>query len=261
MNIITIDGKNFTLPASWNELTRDQLIYLADLFSQKLSVIDFKAHLLWKFLKIKKNIFARIDEEDAYGLTNTFQFLLDDVKLTSNLIPRINRFYGPSNAMMDCAFGEFTKAQMCLEDYSRSGEDKYLDQLVAILYRSKKKLWWIRKSFSESTDCRVKYLDKYLPDRTKAMAKADHNIKYAVFLFVTGVLSSLPDKFPNVYRKKDDNETGTGGWASLIISLADGKTDDESLDKVFYSNMYNVFMGLEQKAIEYFKFLKDTKHD
>jgi hypothetical protein len=261
MNTVTINGKDFMLPASWNELTRDQLIYMAGLFSKKLSVVDFKAHLLWKFLRVKTDLMGRIDEEDAHGLAQTFNFLLEDVRLTTNLIPRIGRYYGPGNAMMDCSFGEFTKASMKLEDYARTGEDKYLDELVAILYRPRKKFWFIRKWFTDTTDCRVRFIEKYLDRRSQRMVDVNHNVKYAVYLFVTGVLCSLPDKFPNVYRKKGGNEKNLGGWAALIISLADGKTDDESLDRVFYSNMYNVFMGLEQKAIEYFKFLKETQND
>jgi len=261
LNTVSIDGKVSFLPASWDELTRGQLIYLAGLFRRGLTEVDFRVHLLWRFMKMKPKMAERIDEEDLWGLTKVFDFIFTDVKLTRNLIHRIGRYMGPSDAMMNCSFGEFTRVQMRMEDFSRTGEEKYLDEMVAIMYRTKKRMWLLRKRFTETSDCRVKYIEKDLPARAKKMAKVDHAIKYAVFLFVTGVLCSLPEHFPNVYRKKGDNEKNPGGWAALIISLADGKTDDESLDRVFHSNMYNVFMGLEQKAIEYFRFLKETKQN
>jgi hypothetical protein len=50
-----------------------------------------------------------------------------------------------------------------------------------------------------------------------------------------------------------------GGWASLIISLADGKTDDRSLETVMNSNLCNVLIGLNKKAKEYHDYL--TKLD
>ena len=183
------------------------------------------------------------------------------MKLNRNLLPRILRYHGPADGMKDCSFGEFTRVQMKVEDYSKSGDDKDLDELVATLYRRRRPLWFIRRRFVATSDCRRRFIEKDLPARMKKMSRAPHAEKYAVFLFVMGVMGSLPEKFPNVYRKKGERDQAGGGWASLIISLADGKTDDESLDRVFYSNMYNVFMGLEQKAIEYFQFLKDTKQN
>jgi len=70
----------------------------------------------------------------------------------------------------------------------------------------------------------------------------------------------MPVQFPNVFRKREgDSGDNKYGWVPLVISLADGKTDDESLERVLNSNLYNVFFGLEQKAIEYFKFLSETK--
>jgi len=83
----------------------------------------------------------------------------------------------------------------------------------------------------------------------------DHCVKYSVFLFFTGVLNSLPVLYPYVYQQKDETDNPDNGWASLIISLADGKTDDKSLETVMNSNLYNVFIGLKKKAKEYYEYL------
>ncbi|MCX6250588.1 MAG: hypothetical protein NTX61_07545 [Bacteroidetes bacterium] len=61
--------------------------------------------------------------------------------------------------------------------------------------------------------------------------------------------------YPYVYRQKDEADNQDNGWASLIISLADGKTDDKSLETVMNSNLYNVFIGLNKKAKEYYEYL------
>ena len=57
------------------------------------------------------------------------------------------------------------------------------------------------------------------------------------FVFFEGLYS-------NVYQQKEDAGSEDNDWASLIISLADGKTDDKSLETVMNSNLYNVLIGI-----------------
>jgi len=61
--------------------------------------------------------------------------------------------------------------------------------------------------------------------------------------------------YPYVYQQKEDAGSEDNGWASLIISLADGKTDDKSLETVMNSNLYNVLIGLNKKSKEYHEYM------
>jgi hypothetical protein len=265
MNTVEIGKIRRELPASWNELAYDQLIYVAGLFAERLTIVDFKAKVLMAFLRMKGKILRRIDNEDVYFLAETLNFLLEGVDLTVNKIKRIRTgfirwLYGPDDGMGYCTFGEFIKAQVRYEAYVKLKNDKSLDELVAILYRPHKFLWFIRKHFTASTDPRVGFLDRTLEKRSVCTGRIDHGVKYAVFLFFSGILGSLPAKFPNVYRQKDDSAGNNSlGWAGLVIALADGKTDDESLDRIMDSNLYNVFMGLEHKAIDYYRQLEEIE--
>ena len=68
--------------------------------------------------------------------------------------------------------------------------------------------------------------------------------------------------YPYVYEQKGDAGSEDNGWASLIISLADGKTDDKSLETVMNSNLYNVLIGLNKKSKEYHEYMsKIESHD
>jgi hypothetical protein len=259
MNDVQIDHLRRSLPSTWNELTRKQLIYVSRLFSGKLNLFDFRVKALQEFLSVKKKIFKRIDPEDAYFLCETLDFLTKEVNLTRNVIPVIRtglrRYYGPSDAMTNCTFGEFTLASSVLDEYHKTGLEDYLNQLIAILYRPKKMFWFIRKHFTDHQDLRVRFTNRSLKRRTGRMAKVDYCIKHSVLLFFTGVMNSLTGLYPYVYRQKDETESQDTGWASLIISLADGKTDDKSLETVMNSNLYNVFIGLNKKAKEYQDYL------
>jgi hypothetical protein len=276
MNTIEIGKVKVLTPASWNELTRKQLVYIAELFDSKFTLIDFKVRVLKAFLSLKRKISRQISHEDAYFLTETLDFLFKPVNLTKNLIPTIKislfrKLYGPADKMMTSTFGEFIKAHTRFELYEKNKtappetlisklyeeKDAFLNEMVAILYRPKKVCWWIRRYFTDKTDCRVPFMDRTLFSRTKDISKIDKKIRFSVYLFFSGILGSLPEQFPNLYRKKDDQDEKKTGWADLIISLADDHMDDESLDRVMNSNLYNVLIGLEKKSAEYFRFREE----
>lgn len=259
MNQVQIDNINRSLPSTWNELTREQLLYVSGLFASKLSLVEFRVKALFEFLTVKRRLLKRIAPEDAYALCESLDFLNKEVNLTKNLLPVINaglkKYYGPADSMVYCTFGEFTLACSALDDYQKTGEEEHLDQLVAILYRPQKCFWFIRKYFTDNQDPRAKFMNRMLKIRAGKIGLVDHRVKYSVYLFFNGVLNSLPALYPYVYKQKDETDSQDAGWASLIISLADGKTDDKSLETVMNSNLYNVFIGLNKKAREYHEYL------
>jgi len=259
MNQVEIDDINRSLPSTWNELTREQLLYVSGLFASKLSLVEFRVKVLFEFLSVKRKILKRIAPEDAYALCESLDFLNKEVSLTRNLIPVIKsgfkKYHGPADAMVYCTFGEFTLACSALDEYQKTGEEKYLDQLIAILYRPVKFFWFIRKYFTDNQDPRSKFMNRTLKKRAGKLGMVDHCVKYSVYLFFNGVLNSLPALYPYVYRQKDEPDSQDKGWVSLIISLADGKTDDKSLETIMNSNLYNVFIGLNKKAKEYHEYM------
>ncbi len=259
MNQVQIDNIRRSLPSTWNELTREQLLYVSRLFTSKLPLVEFRVKALFEFLSVRRKTLKRIAPEDAYTLCESLDFLNKEVTLTRNLLPVIRaglkNYFGPADAMVYCTFGEFTLVCSTLDEYQKTGELKSLDQLVAILYRPQKFFWSIRKYFTDNQDPRAKFMNRTLKKRARKLARVDHCIRYSVYLFFNGILNSLPALYPYVYKQKDQADSQDNGWASLIISLADGKTDDKSLETVMNSNLYNVFIGLNKKAREYYEYL------
>ena len=259
MNIVEIDHIRRTLPSEWNELSRKQLLYVSKLFSEKLTLVEFRVKALFVFLSLKRKSFKRIAPEDAFTLCESLDFLNKEVTLTRNLLPVIKagmrKFYGPADAMVYCTFGEFTLACAALDEFQKTGAEKYIDELVAILYRPRKLFWSILKHFKDNQDPRANFINRALKKRVRKFARVDHFVKYSIYLFFNGVLNSLPGLYPYVYQQEDESGDQDNGWASLIISLADGKTDDKSLETIMNSNLYNVFIGLNKKAKEYHEYM------
>jgi hypothetical protein len=259
MNQVEIDGKTYSMPSTWNELTRKQVLFVSRLFQGQLTMADFKLRALFDFLSVRQKVIKRIHPEDVYFLCDTLEFLFSEVSLTRNLLPVFRtgrrKYTGPSDAMMNCTFGEFTMVNSLLDAFTKTKEQKYLNEMVAVLYRPRKWFWFIRRSFTDNQDPRKKFVNRSLKSRCKRMATVDYSIKYSVLLFFSGVLNSLPVLYPYVYEQKGDAGSEDNGWASLIISLADGKTDDKSLETVMNSNLYNVMIGLNKKAKEYHEYM------
>ena len=259
MNQVEIDGKTYSMPSDWNELTRKLVVFVSRLFQGHLCMADFKLRALFDFLSLKKKVIKRIHPEDAYFLCESLDFLFKEVSLTRNLLPVIRtgwrKCVGPSDAMMNCTFGEFTMANSLLDSFSKTKEQKHLDEMVAVFYRPRKWFWFIRKAYSDNQDPRKKFVNRSLKKRCQRISRLNYDIKYSIFLFFSGVLNSLPVLYPYVYQQNEDAGSADNGWASLIISLADGKTDDKSLETVMNSNLYNVFIGLNKKAKEYHEYM------
>ena len=259
MNQVEIDEKTYFTPSDWNELTKKQVIFVSRLFQGQLSMVDFKLRALFDFLSVRPKVIKRIHPEDAYFLCESLDFLFNEVSLTRNLLPAVRtgwrKYLGPSDAMMNCTFGEFTIANSLLDSFTKTREQKYLDEMVAVLYRPRKWFWSFRKSFTDNQDSRKKLVNRTLKKRARTMVKVDYHLKFSVYLFFSGVLNSLPVLYPYVYQQKGDAGSEDNGWASLIISLADGKTDDKNLETVMNSNLYNVLIGLNKKAKEYHEYM------
>ena len=121
MNRIQVNNICRQIPSDWNELTRKHLIAISKLFLQGCTLFEFKAKALVAFLEIKRKLFRQIHPEDAHGLCQTLDFLFKEVTLTRNLIPSIRiglrKYYGPSDALKNCTFGEFTMVHSLYESY------------------------------------------------------------------------------------------------------------------------------------------------
>lgn len=259
MNTIQIGDITREIPSTWDELTLRQVRYVARLLQEKISIRDFRVKLLFRFLKVRWKVFRKIPEEDIHYLSETLDFLTQEISLKRQLLPKAGRFTGPSDGMHNSSFGEFMHAHIRLEMYQKTKEKRYLQELAAILYRPQKVFWSIRRRFTDSTDPRRKFLEKEIPSRAGKMKKLSPESIYIIFLFFSGVFASMPGMYPRVFRKRSETgeQNNANGWISLVISLSDGKTDNDSLTRVMESNMYNVFFGLEEKAKQYEKHLED----
>ncbi|MCX6282397.1 MAG: hypothetical protein NTU51_10580 [Bacteroidetes bacterium] len=134
-------------------------------------------------------------------------FQLNTVK---NFIPRVCRwYYGPQDGFKDMTFCEYRSAFTWFKAYSDTNQESDLDQLIAILYRPRKKFLWIRKYLpGYNGQERVSFTSKSNPEliqfRLKRIVRLPLHVKYAIFLYFSGCEDYLRSGSPTIDGNKID---------------------------------------------------------
>lgn len=274
---IKIGNKAETIlyPSCWNELTCQQLIDISDLFLQKKNEIQFRAESVlriigmqsllrkrWTYLKFmiaahkkdkdKTRLEKLIDEQDGlnisiYKISETLDFLFKNNTLTKNLIPGFRNMFGPSDLFGNVSLIEFSKADIRCKSYENTSDEKYLNELIAVLYRPSKHFWTILKHFTNDDDPRQPYGDKYIKNAS-FIAKWPLDVRNAIYLWYKGCMGGLMERYPHVFAESDNNGEVNGfGMAGLFTALAGEKFGNP--DKTAETMLHHILIYLEQEAV------------
>lgn len=277
MNTVQIEGKEYTFPAAWNELNKKQLLKVARVLLMPISDMEKKLRLILYFLKLKgcilcyhernyllygiyrylkwlaipgirKGKIKMIGDEDLWYLSETVNFLFDEVTLTNQLIQeiRINgmRFLGPAPRFADISFIEFAKADARYHYYITSENEMYLNQMVAILYRPPVKFYHMKRWLRDQVTERQKYSDDCIKNADK-LGTIPRNVKKAILLYWEGCYLHMVNTFPHVFTGDAGSDKGYG-FAGMITELAGDKfgTTDQTAEQ----NLFTILLYLEMLA-------------
>ncbi len=274
---INIDNRSeiISYPSAWNELSLRQLIDISSLFLEKKSETDFRAEAVirlignksllfkkwvWLHFKIASRRRSKNYEEleqltdqlnglsvSIYRISETLEFLFKENNLVINLLKSYKGFYGPSDFFGNLTLIEFTKADIRCRSYENTNDDKYLNELIAVLYRPSKFMWGIREKFTADDDPRVEYGDKYIKNSDK-IAKWPKPVRNAIYIYYKGCMTKLSERYPHIFMDNGvDNEQPGFGMAGLITALAGEKFGNP--DKTANTMLHHVLIHLEQEAI------------
>jgi len=291
MNTIEIPEINFKvqMPSEFEEMNEAQFLFFAGemsklIFSQQ-NLEDFKTNMVYKFLDIKHNRkkynslseFTKIEiSENVYLVSELLDYFFileeDKVKInlswTKNFIRKITPFlipyYGPADAIQNLTFREYKDAHHFYTQYVKSYEESHLNDLCAVLYRSK--FFFYRPKYKSSSVAR----------RSKRFAKLPLATRFGIFLF----FSACEEFLHNGTFKSDGNEINLKilyeqtfkesmldkkikykselGLIGLAYSFA--KTGVfGTVEDVLDQNIYDILLMLYQSRIEYLNQLENTE--
>jgi hypothetical protein len=208
-----------------------------------------------------------VSREDAKPQSNREQLKYDCIK---NLMPRMGKYYGPGDALMDCSFWEYKEAHGAFVQFAKTMDEKYLVKLAAILYRPKKLFYLIRKRLPHfNGQIRTAYTPKsnqfILEQRMKRMRKLSYAKLYYVFLFFKSCEEFLLHGRPEIDGKEINlsvlYEGASGGednigLTGILFTLAETAVFGD-IEKTADTGLYDVLSRLYQVTIQ-FKNLKKS---
>lgn len=272
MNELTIDGIKMDYPSSWNELSLQQLREFAHLITQGYNLTELRTVFLFKLLRIQRTAkqpfqfliqvkrgrkkFA-ISDDDFSMLVSSLDFIFSkkhdqpfvNSRLTKNHFPKVGKLCGPSDACYNICFLEWHTAELEFARYNRLLEEKYLDRLIATLYRPASGI--STKDVEYNGDLRQPFNDHLIDDIAQETAKLPAITKYIIYLFYQGCRIGFIERFDRVFSK-GDSETSTKDKTPLFLQMTDElNLKDVTKNKEIHStNIMEVLTRLQREKIK-----------
>lgn len=267
MNIVQLDTIKINTPSSWNELSRQQLIEMAkyfDLVRLKLKhSVEITAERIMltivmlgiKPLNIfskKRNIFFSLDPDQVYDLVkmNDFLFLKND--LTKSIIRYVRigfkRYYAPSDGLKNISGREFAFADTFFLSYYNTRHIKWLDKMIAVLYRPAKKNF-NPTALSYDGDIRQPFNNHLLEYYEGKISRINIYVKKAILLYYMGCRQAIVKRYPDIFSSSNQSKaSGGGGWLDVYRGLAGPKFGD--IEKTMDRRLFLLFAELQEIAAE-----------
>lgn len=284
MHEVKVNDTVLQIPSCWDELTRKQLELVAGLASHSFGKDDFKRcllfyaagiqvqHLLLRSLQDRsENIYqvklpdgtaanlsaAQIDEivklfDFLFKINEETESISIDSHLTLNLIQKFKVngtiYYGPAGKLFNITLSEFIHAETNLTRFIKTKEVKFLDNLIAILYRPEKNSLRLASN-QYNGDRRIAFNDHKFEKRAYKIRTLNHTTKIAILYFYQGCQGWYQQQFPHVFKsggKKADNNLG---FLNLVDALSAG--DVTKIEDIRKSYLMDIMVHLERAALDY----------
>lgn len=167
-------------------------------------------------------------------LLETMEFMKEPLRLHTSRCPWLFGWRGFKTQFSGMCVEQFALANTKLKDFLEHGEEQYLNELVAVLYRPFFMPWMNRFGILELYAWMAR---KFLPKHTKLR----------LMMFWKGHLDFMLTFFPELTRtKNDDDDPDPYGWESTFIGLAGEKFG--TYKQVKRADVLPALINLEQHA-------------
>jgi hypothetical protein len=232
--------KEVTIANTWNELSRKELLNLCKIIHKEqeeyIALLRvFRVLSGWGFIKIMRQKAA-----DLLPFLELCKWVYEENTFTKNILIGYKGFYLPEDKMVNVKVGEFHFAEDAYKKYIDTKEDKYLNELCAIICRTALPIY--DKKLNPDNDLRRPFKPGELAYFTKITSKWPMNVKTAILLYFDGCRQMLYSQFEELFEGESGSEDMQLGMYGIIRGLAGGKYG--SFDQVEQMYIGNVLMEL-----------------
>jgi len=236
MNTIHLNSKKHECPDKWAELEQWHLMVWIKIITQDIQRTDAFALAAMLFYRIKKQDFFKLSAAQLVQLKNTLAFLAEGNKLFKWVIPFVNpflwfRYYGPSDRLASSTIQEFRFAELYYLAYQKTKEEKYIDQLIATLYRKK-------GANNLKLDNRIQVSQVLINNNAGKMKKLNPVLRSAIIFNYEGCRQYIFHKYPTIFKTtgSENKSNKLPDLEGIIKTVAGGKfgTFKETEDTALY---------------------------
>ena len=229
MHTLQLDGRPKQVAATWDELSREQLLRLMPvLYHAYASKYEQLIELLAILFGINVVFALRFTPVQILEVKWMTAFLLGEhVGLTRQLLPWLRGkwyqrpLYGPADSLSNVRFLEFVFADSYFVAYASSQEQQYLDRLLAVLYRPQR--WPHRPRAADyGGDRRQEFNENLVESRLARVAALRPAEKLAVLTWYRGCRHALELRFPLVFTPANEETASrqAGGWDYVLREMS-----------------------------------------
>ena len=193
----------YTAPASWDELSPKQLRWWSAICLQSTPLNDAKKQLVKLFYHIPHRTFKHLKTVQVLQIADTLNFLLESNRLTKWLIKSVRcgfvRYYGPGDFLANLTIAEYRCTELYYQAYVRSRDKQWLVQLMATLYRLKRK-------DKITDDVREDLTEHGITKRTHRFSKLSPHLLQACLLNYEGCRNHLISEYARAFKPADQSE-------------------------------------------------------
>lgn len=226
MHDVEFAGKAKKVAATWDELSRRQLVLLLPiLYGNYPDANQQRIEVLEVLLGVSRPLLLRLTAVQLLQVFWLTDFLLvEPITLTRQLLPDVKparllpTYYGPAAELANVSFLEFAFADAYFVAYANSQQAQWLDQLVATLYRPGRRM----AEALAAGDRRQPFNEHLIEVQAGRLARLPRLTRLAIFTWYRGCRHALEQRYAHVFTPANQEQAKghPDGWAYVLRELS-----------------------------------------
>jgi hypothetical protein len=229
MHELILNGRRKAVAATWNELSRNELLQLVPvLYRHFTDPTQQKIELLAILFGINRLFALRFTAVQFCQILWMTDFLLGEhVELTEQLLPSVRprwyrrKLYGPTSGLGNMRFLEFVFADSYFMAYNQDHDIQWLHKLLAVLYRPQRARYQ-PNAVNYGGDRRQDFNENLIDERVAEVAKLSPAEQLAILTWYRGCRYALELEFPGVFTPAHETQAteNPGGWGYVLREMS-----------------------------------------
>lgn len=219
-------NKQVQCPTAWEECSTQQVLALIRLLHEGRTEDDVLLRAWYILSGVSKWHFAYLPIDVHHAAVAYCKWIFTN-NLTTQKLPSYKtwwgkRLYGPCSNFEDLLMVEFHYAEVAYKNFIDTKEVKYLNELVAILYRLPNATHDFKKY--PTADPRIPFSHLDIPHHMLQVQRWPLHVRQAVLYWYDANRQLLVDSYPTVYPEKPSmSQNLYDGLYGMMRALAGGK--------------------------------------